>query len=266
MRSYSRVLACDLDGTLLPPPPVDGSASIAAFRSAVEASRGLLVVYVTGRHLSFALEGVRSAGLPLPDVLVCDVGTSLHRRVQGDFVPDPDYAAAMRSAMGGRTGDDAREALGRVDGLELQEASKQAEFKASYHFEPERGEEIGRRVARALAEAGVEANVVRSRDVEDGRGLLDALPPGVAKDHALRWLVRTVDLGEDDVTYAGDSGNDTAALLAGFRGVLVGNARRELADELRAAAEARGLLARLYFARQPYAEGVLEGCRHFGTL
>jgi hydroxymethylpyrimidine pyrophosphatase-like HAD family hydrolase len=78
--------------------------------------------------------------------------------------------------------------------------------------------------------------------------------------------MESLGLPDRRVLYFGDSGNDTDALLAGFNGVLVGNAPESLRAFLRENAVLRGIDDRLYFAESPYAAGVVEGCRHFEVL
>ena len=95
---------------------------------------------------------------------------------------------------------------------------------------------------------------------------MDILPAGVAKDTAIRHLHDRLDLDEASLYYAGDSGNDVAAMLSGYRVIVVGNTPSELKAVLTSEAERRGILDRLYFAEAPYAAGVLEGCRHWGLL
>ena len=72
------LLASDLDGTLI---PLERDAQrlreVAELVDAFEASEGLLLAYVTGRHLSLAQAGIEEIGLPSPDWFVCDVGTRL---------------------------------------------------------------------------------------------------------------------------------------------------------------------------------------------
>ena len=68
------------------------------------------------------------------------------------------------------------------------------------------------------------------------------------------------------MVFAGDSGNDRAAILSGVRAVVVGNAGDDLRDGLRREAERRGLGERIHFSEAPYAAGVVEGCRYFGLF
>jgi len=259
------LLASDLDGTLIPRNDgPEARRAVAAFRRALE-GRGpdRILAYVTGRHLALALEGVAAAGLPLPDCFACDVGTSVLWREGEGWSADPDFEAEMRRAMGGADADDARRALAGTR-LELQEAAKQAPFKASFYLPWEERARMEDEARRRLADAGVGGSLVWSRDVLDGRGLLDVLPEGGAKDRAVRHLAARLTIPHERVAFAGDSGNDRAALLGGWGAVLVGNAPEALKEEIRAEAERRGLEDRVYVARAPCAAGVLEGFEALG--
>lgn len=279
MPTTHTLLATDLDGTVIPPEGADlddSDGGVRAFRDAVEAPRrapnGITLAYVTGRHLAFALEGIAGAGLPAPDLLACDVGTSVYRPRSGDLSADPGtwrpdsaYKARMREALGGVDASEIRHTLTKsVPDLVLQEAEKQAEFKVSYYAPgPPRLDELVDAVRAQLAGIAPVA-LVASVDPADGRGLIDVLPRGVAKHRALSFMRAELGITPDATLYAGDSGNDRAALLSGVLAVLVGNAPRALARDLTDAAQARGLGERLYLASAPFAHGVLEGCRHFG--
>lgn len=260
------LLASDLDGTLI---PLERDAhrlrEVLQLVEALEAARGLRLAYVTGRHLELALEGIEEVGLPRPEWFVCDVGTSVYHRDDGRFVIDDEYRAAMRGALGGLTGSDVRRAVGDLDGLTLQEEEKQAEFKVSYYTDG-RPERFLDRVQSRLDAAGATVNLIGSFDPVSKRGLLDVLPAGVAKDYAVRYLHEHSGVDQERLVYAGDSGNDRAAMLSGYRVVVVGNADRALKEDLERESAARGLTEQIYFAEHPYARGVLEGLRHFGFV
>jgi HAD superfamily hydrolase (TIGR01484 family) len=260
------LLASDLDGTLI---PLERDAKrlreVQDLVAAIESARGLGLAYVTGRHLSLAEEGIAEVGLPAPDWFVCDVGTSVYRRSGDRFEADAAYRAQMRAAFGGLDGTDIRAAIGAVAGIDLQEDEKQGEFKVSYYTDG-RHELFVDAVRERLHAAGATVNLVASFDPLSERGLLDVLPAGVAKDYAVRYLHDHVGIGEDQLVYAGDSGNDRAAMLAGFRVIVVGNADATLKEDLFAASAVRGLTDKIYFAEHPYAWGVLEGLRHFGFV
>ena len=260
------LLASDLDGTLI---PLERDAQrlreVEELVRAFEASEDLRLAYVTGRHLSLAQAGIEEVGLPSPDWFVCDVGTSVYRRANGNYEPDQEYRQAMRAALGGLSGDDARAAIGAMDGLELQEEEKQAEFKVSYYTRG-RPEPFVDAVQSRLDAAQAKVNLVASHDPVTDRGLLDVLPAEIAKDYAVRYLHDRSGVDEEHLIYAGDSGNDRAAMLTGFRVIVVGNADEELKKDLGIESVAQGIAERIYFAEHPYARGVLEGLRHFGAL
>ena len=261
-----KLLASDLDGTLIPPAHVTDDGGVAELRHAVERADGLGVAYVTGRSLGLAVHGIRRYELPPPQLLVCDVGTSVFVAEGGEWVPDQGYRALMLEALGGAAPGSAGRVLHEIEGLERQEDPNQTEFKLSYYTPGDaRGEELAAVARERLDEVG-SFNVVHSFDPVSGRGLLDVLPAGVAKDVAVRWLHDRSGIPEDALVYAGDSGNDLAAMLSGFNVVVVGNAADALKETVRTQAETRGISGRVHFAAASYAAGVLEGCRRFGIL
>ena len=266
MQHANHLLASDLDGTLIPPSHVEDDGGVWELRGALQARPGVLA-YVTGRHLSLALDGIELHFLPRPDVLVCDVGTTVYFRREERYEPDPDYRERMRAALGGIDPDALRERLATVDSLELQEPEKQAEFKVSYYAPTgEEGEQAARVVRQRLEDVGAAVNVVYSVDTAKSVGLIDVLPAGVAKDTALRYLHDHSGVPEVRLVYAGDSGNDRAAMLSGFKVVVVGNAAESFKKAIRLEADELGIGARVYIAEEAYARGVLEGCQHFGIL
>jgi HAD superfamily hydrolase (TIGR01484 family) len=261
------LLASDLDGTLIPPAGAEDDGGISEFRDAVERRDDLRVTYVTGRNHTLALMGIAAHALPAPDVLVCDVGTSVFVLQHGVYLPDPGYRERMAAAWGSADRSAVLRSLANIPSLELQEAYKQSEFKLSYYTAPgPEGEDVARQLMASIEEGVGAASVIYSVDPRTERGLLDVLPPGVAKDVAVRYLHDQLGLDEDRTVYAGDSGNDRAAMLGGFDVIVVGNATPALKDSIRTEAEDRGLTTHLYFARAEYARGVLEGCRYFGIF
>jgi HAD superfamily hydrolase (TIGR01484 family) len=262
----NKLLASDLDGTLIPPHGVDGDGGIAELERALGACAEVAVAYVTGRSLTLAVSGVAAHRLPPPAVLVCDVGTSIFVLREGMYVPDAEYRGLMMEALEGGDAAGARAALAGLAGLEPQEDERQTDLKLSYYAPADaHGAEVAARAREILADLGA-FSVVYSVDPVAGRGLLDILPAGVAKDVAVRYLHDRIGVHEDAIVYAGDSGNDEAAMLAGFRAVVVGNATDSLKERVRRRAVELGVDERLHFAEASYAAGVLEGCRRFGFL
>jgi len=262
------LLAADMDGTVIPLEDTPRRREeIRVLRAAVEGREDLLLAYVTGRHLALAEEGIRRFGLPVPDLLATDVGTAVHRWDGEAFRPDPEYADLMRDAMGGVTASELRALLAPDPALASQEDDRQGPHKVSFYVDPAVPEPVLlERVRHRLADTGARVTLVYSRDTLRGVGLLDVLPQGVAKDSAVRFLHDRTGVEEARLIYAGDSGNDRAAMLAGYRVIVVGNAPPGLKETLRSQARGMGREGCLYFAREAYAAGVLEGLRYWGVL
>src|SRR5690606_10144297 len=93
--SPALILATDLDGTFAGGKPEERRELQAALR----ALPGARLIYVTGRTVEATRELMEEAGLPRPDLLVADVGTTV---VGGeDFAPVPEVEAALDEAWPG---------------------------------------------------------------------------------------------------------------------------------------------------------------------
>lgn len=225
----------------------------------------LALAYATGRSYKLAMEGILEHGLPLPDSLICEVGSEVYHRSGEALASDTEYEALMESILGASVRQRVPEFLEGVKDTYLQEAEKQGRFKVSFYVEPDVIEaDLLIRVRESLRHLRNRVNVVFSVDPVDRRGLLDIMPAGVSKASAAHYLRARLDLEPESVVYAGDSGNDTDALLAGFNAILVGNAPDPIRARLQEEFRSRGREDRLHCARAPYLSGVLEGCERFG--
>lgn len=265
-----RLLASDLDGTLLPPPTSPaGRAAVDRFKEFVRAT-GLRLAYVTGRHLNHALEGVNGVGLPLPEAFACDVGTTIFWRNEEVARPeafrlDAEYRAMIAATPGVIESSDVQASLVDVAGLTLQEPDKQTAFKTSYYADPRRLPHVVDEVRKRLAPLG-RARLVVSEDLHLGRGMLDVLPEGVGKATAVEFIRERLSLERHDLVFAGDSGNDRDAMLNASPAIAVANTPEDLKVELRDEAARLGRSDSIFFSPSPFATGVMEGLRHFGIL
>jgi sucrose-6F-phosphate phosphohydrolase len=262
------LLASDMDGTLLPLEDTpEWDAEILRFRRLVLASPNLLLAYVTGRHLELALDGAAALDLPYPEILVCDVGSSIYRKTGREYELDTEYRGRLLHSWQGRVSKDIAPLLAAIEGITPQEKEKQGDFKQSYFTATgRRGEEAVQRVADRLRETGLESNLIFSIDPKTGAGLLDVLPAQAAKDHALTYLRDTLEIPHDNIVFAGDSGNDLAAFASGFNSIVVANTPSEVKNEARRQAAAKKIAERLYFAHHRFIRGLTEGCLHFNIF
>jgi len=261
-----RVLATDLDGTFIPLPDAPANRdALETFRAARRGGNPGLV-FATGRHLESVLDAVAQHNLPLPDWIVCDVGTSICRRRGETFERFVPYDQALADRTHGADRAAVEDLLAGLDGLDLQPPKRQQRFKISYFTPAGQVERLAEEAGRRLPPARLPYAGLASIDSFNGTGLLDILPTGASKAAALIWLAAHADFSPDEVVFAGDSGNDFPALACGFRAIVVANASPGLAGQVRRELTARGLEHRLCLATLPATSGVLEGCRRFGLL
>lgn len=260
------VLATDLDGTLIPlPDSPENNESLNRLKTKLSDSNRTLV-YATGRHFESILDAMSEYQLPTPDWIVCDVGTAIYKRTGKDFVHFIPYESHVSEIVGGVDRERIESLLARIKGLELQPPDHQQPFKISYQSDAAVVDSLVAEAKARLKEASLPFDCTGSHDPFLDCGLLDVMPSGVSKAYALIWLSTHGNFTPDEVIYSGDSGNDYAALVSGFRAIVVANHSIGLADKVRAALAQRKLSDRGYLAKGKATCGLLEGCEHFGLF
>ncbi len=236
-----KVLATDLDDTLLGDP-----AATRKFANWRVTANDWLWVVATGRNPDIALQLLKEADAPLPDYLICAVGTEIYQvKAGGELVADSTWAHAISD---GWQRDVCALLVSECAGIVPQPAEQQRQFKLSYKLTEDAN--AVERLQRLLQREMVHTNIVLSHD-----NLLDVMPPSASKGLALRHLV-TQRLGEIAcVIAAGDSGNDLSLIAGADAGIVVANHNGEL-NMLRCAPH-------VFWSRKSFAAGVLDGVAHF---
>jgi sucrose-6F-phosphate phosphohydrolase len=262
------LLACDMDGTVIPlETGEERDGEIREFHRLLAKHENIMLAYVTGRHLELGLAGVEQYRLPVPDIFVCDVGTTIYFRSRGDWVVDEQYRHELLRSWQGFTGADIGSMLGNIPVLVAQEEERQKEFKQSYYVSRDVDyREVLRLIHDRLLSRDVRANVIYSVDGKKNIGLVDVLPEAAAKDSALVFLWKKLGQEKDRVVYGGDSGNDLQAFVSGFNAVVVNNTPEPVKDVVRRQSREKGIEGRIYFASAKYVQGVMEGCFHFNMF
>ena len=266
-----RILATDMDRTLLPNGSWESDANAIGLFNQLTQDSGVLVVYVTGRNLNLTEGAIREYGVRYPDVLIGDVGTSIRKYENGEWAFDDGWLAHVRRASPRWDATVIKAAVADIDGLREQEPEHLNPFKQSYYVDHTRKEEILSAVDLRV-KGRFDEVIVYSFDSLDGKGLLDFLPESATKQTALEYVCEEFECRQQNVVYCGDSGNDVFPLTAGFCGVLVRNADEQLVEDVRTAMAANKAL-KVYFARGGfmglngyYTSGVIEGAFFYGLF
>ncbi len=266
-----RLLATDLDRTLLPNGAAAEDPAARPLLAALAAERGWILAYVTGRRLELVEAAIEEYALPRPDHVLADVGSSLYEADGAGWRLSAAWAQRLAEDWAGKRSADLAPLFAAERELELQEPAAQGEFKLSF-FTPLEVDAVGLlgRMRATLSGAGLRASVVHSVDEAAGRGLVDVLPARSTKLGALEFLMAARGLEPAQVVFAGDSGNDAEVLVSRIPAVLVGNADDALRERVLRGAAERGAASALYAARGGllgmngnYAAGILEGWVHF---
>ncbi len=237
-----KLLICDIDNTL-----IGDDASLLQLLVLLEEHRHELAWGVaTGRSLELTLEAMTDYNIPIPDILICSVGTEIY------------YGPDLRMDKGWQNHishlwkpEEIKEALSGLDFLRFQEAERQRSLKISYYLDNE--DDRLERIHQVLDERKLRCQVIYSHNQ-----FLDVLPHRASKGRAVNYLKYKYEFLPRYVMVAGDSGNDADMLQGRARGLIVGNHSDELAH-LRHA-------PRVYFSEGRYAAGIIEGLYHYGLL
>jgi len=227
----------------------------------------LEIIFVTGRHQESVISVISAEGLPSPQWIICDVGTTILRRSQDQrYHPVDDYVNHLDRIVSSFSTLRLRQHIHPTADLELQEECKQGQFKLSFYCNAAKLEHHEVALKKSLARIQAPYQIISSIDPFNGDGLIDLLPDGTDKMSALVWWATFQQHPVEKIVFAGDSGNDYAALTAGFRCILVGNADRKLAARVFEHHRIKGTLDRFYLATGYATAGVLEGCHRFGLI
>ncbi|MFW2588105.1 HAD-IIB family hydrolase [Sagittula sp. SSi028] len=227
-------LATDLDGTFLGGTDADR----ARLYDWIEANRDSIgLIFVTGRDPEFIMQMCRERGLPWPEYVVGDVGTTIAEvTADGHVTPIPaleeDIAARWKDA-----GAVVRATLDGHPGLTLQNTAFR--YRVSYDLNPDVFDPSAKQRVEEMGHDWL---------ISDNR-YFDVLPKGVSKGPSIRRLVDHLGLNPATTLCAGDTMNDLSMLVSGLPAVAVGNSEADLLAQL---------TDDVYRARAHGAAGILE--------
>lgn len=210
------VLATDLDGTFLG----GTEAARKEFYAWIEDNRDRVgLIFVTGRDPGFIRQKVRS-GLPRPDYVIGDVGTTIAEFRNDGFIAPIDALEAEIAEAWNNANMKVEHALRPVAGLKLQ--STVFRHRVSYDLDADTFDEAAFDI---VAEMGFDALVSDNR-------YFDVLPKGVSKGPSLLRLLAHLDIQNARTLVAGDTLNDLSMLELGLPAVAVGGSEPALIERL----------------------------------
>ena len=261
------VLATDLDGTLIPLPDQHDHIRDLQLLGGLIRQHQIPLIYVTGRHLSSVKDAIREHGLPQPNWVFCDVGTSAYARMShGEYRLDETYAASLDRITGHAGRDELLRLCEGYPTLCLQESEKQGRFKLSFYIDASQVDIVALDLQARLTLDAMPFVVVHSVDPFNNAGLIDILPAGVSKAFALHWWREQHCFNSDQILFAGDSGNDLAAFTAGFRAIMVNNTPAAIVQQVQEWHHGQQSIARPFYANATATSGVLQGLIHFMSV
>ena len=230
------VVATDLDGTFLGG-SADERAALYGWLRSNRATVGL--IFVTGRAFDSVAPLLEDPALPVPEVVIADVGASV-----GSGFPLEPIAELESRLLGSWPG---REAVKQMfNDLALEEQSV-----------PQRGRVSFKVTDPALVQA------CRARAASHGFNLvysrsryLDVLPAGVDKGRSLLAVLDHFGVAPERVLACGDTLNDLSLLETGLCAVAVGGSEPALLEATRS-------FANVLHARRLGAAGITEAISHF---
>ncbi len=246
------VLATDLDGTFLGGSEEDRRA----LYDWIEQNRSTVgLIFVTGRDPEFIVDITSQQGVPRPDYVVGDVGTTIAEvTLDGKVRPIPELEADIAAAWNHAghpdgAGANVHAALKSVEGLSLQPTPFR--HRVSYDLDSARFHgEIRDEACAVVEDLGHEWLISADR-------FFDVLPKGFSKGPSLLKLIAHLGIEPARCLAAGDTLNDLSMLECGVPAVAVGGSEAPLLEKVRG-------LDHVHKADAIGAAGIVEAIRAFG--
>ncbi|WP_067727478.1 HAD-IIB family hydrolase [Oceanobacillus damuensis] len=238
MSAVTHMLATDLDGTLVG--NANGLKKLIHYYDSLPYE--VTLVYITGRHLASALSLINSENLPIPKLLVTDIGTGIYEG--NNLHPDKEWEKKMSAGWN-------PESIRNIADGFPQLVPQQLPDNRRVSFEIE---EKDPGIIKGFKQALVDAGIMHKFIFSSGRDI-DVLPINSGKGEALKYIAAKYTDEHTSILVAGDSGNDLEMLTLGYPSVIVGNAKEELLD-----IEEHPMLFR---ATETCAGGIYQAWEHF---
>ncbi len=236
------LMITDIDNTLVG----DEKSMLELFSLLHEHRNDLAWGVATGRSLELTIEAMTEHNFPMPDILICSVGTEIY------YGPDLRHDKGWKQHISWQwKPEKIKKVLTPFDFLVFQEAEGQRSHKISYYME-----EKNNRLARV--QERLRTMKLRCQVIYSHGQFLDILPLRASKGKAISYLRYKFNFSSRHVMVAGDSGNDKDMIAGSTRGLVVGNHCPDLKSLYGK--------ANIYFSDADYAAGIIDGLKHYGFV
>ncbi len=235
----NKLMITDIDNTL-----IGESESMKELLQILEENSDSIAWGVaTGRSLGLTLDAMTEHNIPIPDILICSVGTEIY--YGPDLRMDKGWQQTISHLW---KAEEIKKSLETLPFLTSQEAEGQRSHKISYFMEDD--PDLFARVHQKLGEKRLRCEVIFSHGQ-----FLDILPYRASKGKAISYLQYKYNFQKENVMVAGDSGNDEDMLVGNTYGVVVGNYSVEL-EKIKGR-------KKIYFSSKEYSAGIIDGLRKY---
>lgn len=241
MRDHHRAIFTPLDLSLIDSPT--GLEDFIAVLRAHKKSTSFGVA--TGRRLDTAIAIMKQHGIPIPNVLITSLGTEIH--YSPGLTKDAYWNQHIDHLWHPRA---IRRLLGDLPGLKFQPKHEQSRFKISYYYDPALAPSVDE-INTLLRSQEQTANVIHSFGQ-----YLDIIPVRASKGQAIRYFAQHWEIPLERILVVGGSGADEDMMLGNTLAVVLANRHHEELSQLIDR-------ERIYFASQPYAQGILEAITYY---
>ena len=268
----SRILLCtDLDRTLIPNGKQKESPGARKQFADFVCKDFVTLVYVTGRDKNLTAQAIDTYQLPKPDYVIADVGTTIYTILNDDWIPESEWQEKIKADWADRSNKDIRPLFTKFKTLVLQEESKQTQYKLSYYLALDcQYQSLLPELVALAKKNGYAIRIIDSIDEINNIRLVDILPQGASKRHAIEFLMRKLVFDLQNTIFAGDSGNDLQVLVSPIQSILVANASVEVQKIALDKSKLSGNEGSIFIAKGSYqgfngnySAGILEGINHY---
>lgn len=246
-RKVENLLVSDIDGTLIEP-KLDNPGLDELKTYLTNHTENMAFALASGRNIDLVKKVIQEEQLPLPDFIICSVGTEIYYTNGKDYILDKGWSTFLAGRW------KREEIVNRLRGIswiKMQEEVAQNPFKISYYYDKEKYNH--EQLIKVLGTGWYKVNIITSHGE-----FIDFLPKRASKGNAIKFLCHKWAIPLSSVIAAGDSGNDIDMFRSSVKGIIVGNRSVELARYK--------TTKKIYVAKSPASSGILEGLKHYKII